>query len=154
MRLAPFLIVLLAGAAGCSRDEPANRTVQFCLSGPQDAAQLKALVRSIAVANDLQFEDSGEHAPTGLQSAASGNKEMRTVASTVDIGALGLGGRGFTAASLPDAPLQVVVSFSKAGSPEDARKFSDSVIQLLSKRWRLHEIRGEKRVLPLKDCKA
>lgn len=151
MRAMLFASVLLVGAASCHRREPI-RMVQFCLAGPQDISELEGLVRTAAVANDLQFEGGSTEAGSEAESTATGHNKVRIAQPTVSIGASAPGGRGFTAVNLPEAPLQIVVDFSKAGNPTDARNLYHSVVRTLAKHWRIHERPEQRSLSPLKDC--
>jgi hypothetical protein len=129
--------------------------VQFCLAGTHEIAELKTMVRSIAVSNALTFHDRSAEAEAELVSIADDQKGLPVAHPTLVISARALDGRmGFSATNFPEAASQVVVGFSKGDDENAARRLSDNVVQALEKRWRIHAVPNvaESGAFPLKDC--
>ena len=55
-----------------------------------------------------------------------------------------------------EAPSQIVVGFSKGDDSAAARKLSDTLVQALSRRWRIHEVPNvdTSGAFPLRDCNS
>ena len=149
-------VVLLFGAASCGRGERPFRMVQFCLAGPQEIGTLKTTLRNIAEANKLRFHDNTEQTEADLKSIAEVHENTPVAHPTINVGTVGPTAMGFSAGNFAEAPSQVVVGFSKGNDPTAARKLSETVVQALSRRWRIHEVPNVEAsgAFPLKDCKS
>ena len=147
---------LLLGAASCGKGERPFRMVQFCLAGPQEIGTLKTTLRNVAEANKLPFYDNSEETEADLKSIAEVQKNKPVAHPTINVGTVGPTAMGFSAGNFAEAPSQVVVGFSKGNDPAAARKLSDTVVQALSRRWRIHEVPNVETggAFPLKDCNS
>jgi hypothetical protein len=128
--------------------------VQFCLSNPQEIEMMKGVLRGVAAANELPFYDRSKETEAELGSIAEVQKNTPIARPTVNAGTLGPDGMGFSAGNFAEAPLQIVIGFSKGGDLTAAHKLSDTVVQALSQRWRIHEVPNVETsgAFPLKDC--
>jgi hypothetical protein len=146
----------LLGATSCGTGERAFRMVQFCLAGPEEIGTLKDTLRGVAAANKLPFYDNSEQTEAELKSIAEVQKNTPVAHPTINVGTVGPTAMGFSAGNFAEAPSQIVVGFSKGGDLAAARKLSDTVVQALSRRWRIHEVPNVEAsgAFPLKDCNS
>lgn len=149
-------VALLFGAASCGKGERPFRMVQFCLAGPEEIGTLKATLRDVAAANKLPFYDNSEQTEADLKSIAEAQKNTPVAHPTINLGTVGSTAMGFSAGNFAEAPSQIIVGFSKGDDPAAARKLSDTVVQALSRRWRIHEVPNVETfgAFPLKDCNS
>jgi len=117
---------------------------------------MKDILHAAASANKLPFYDRSKETEAEVESIAEVQKSTPVAHPTVNAGTVGPDAMGFTAGNFPDAPLQIVVGFSKGDDATAAQKLSDAVVQALATRWRIHEVPNvaTSGAFPLKDCDA
>jgi hypothetical protein len=136
----------------CGHAEPSFRQVQFCLSGQDDIARLKDVVRSIAQSNSLEFTDRSADAEAGAESIKKTMSNMPIAHPTIVLSVDRRDGFGFGGGNFPEAPLQVAFGFTKGGNEVEARIFANGVVKRLSKFWVIHEVPSNRGAFPLKKC--
>lgn len=150
------IAILSLGLAvpACGTGERPFRMVQFCLGGIGQIATMNAVLRESAAANRLPFYDNSRATEADLNSAAKVQHNLPVAHPTVNVGTVGPDAMGFSAGNFAEAPLQIVVGFSKGSDIAKARKLSDDVVQALSRRWRIREVSNVETsgAFPLKDC--
>lgn len=130
--------------------------VQFCLANDQEIDAMKGILRGVASANRLQFYDRSKETEAELNSITEVQNNMPVAHPTVNAGTVGPDEIGFSAGNFPEAPLQIVIGFSKGDDEAAARKLSDTVVQALATRWRIHEVPNVETsgTFPLRHCDA
>ena len=130
--------------------------VQFCLATTAEIEPMKALLRGVAATNKLPFYDNSKQTEFHRISTAEVQKNTPVAHPTVNVGTVGPTAMGFSAGNFADAPSQIVVGFSKANDPVAAKQLSDDVVQVLSSRWRIHEVPNVETsgAFPLKVCRS
>lgn len=154
MRPIVAIAIMLLGTSACGTGERPFRMVQFCLANASEIEPMKDVLRGIASSNKLPFYDRSTETEAELKSIAEGQKNVPVAHPTVNVGTVGPNRMGFSAGNFPDAPLQIVVGFSKDQDPKGAQELSDRVVQALSQRWHIHEVPNvaTSGAFPLKDC--
>jgi len=147
-------LVALAGLSACGTGERPFRMVQFCLADPDEINVMKNVLRTVASANRLSFYDGSAEAEANLDAIRNVQKDLPVARPTVNVGATGRDGMGFSATNFPEAPSQIVVGFSAADDPAAARNLSDAVVVALARRWRIHDVPNvaTSGAFPLPDC--
>ncbi len=154
MKLAFLVLTAVVGVAACGTGERPFRMVQFCLAKSDDIGAMKTVLREVAARNGLHFFDNSNRTEADLTAMAERRKGAPVWHPVVNIGTDGPTASGFSAANFMEAPLQIVVGFSKDRNAIAARKLSDAVVQALSKRWRVREVPNVETsgAFPLKNC--
>lgn len=129
------------------------RMVQFCLAGPHEIDEMKAVLRSVADSHGLTFLDRSAETEAEAEAIAELRPGAPVARPTVNVGTPG-GRPGFSAGNFPEAPNQIVVGLSKGGDELAARKLSDSVVGALGRRWSIHEVANPEATgaFPLENC--
>lgn len=128
--------------------------VQFCLANTGEIGSMKAVLRDVATSNNLPFRDNSVETEAELNSIAEVQKDTPVAHPTVNVGTVGPNAMGFSAGNFAEAPSQIVVGFSKGSDSAAARKLSDVVVRMLSKRWHVREVPNVETsgAFPLKNC--
>lgn len=142
----------LLSLGACAESEGTFRMVQFCLSDPGEVEAMTETLRTVAMSHGLKFHDRSAQTEAELASIAEDLPDLKIAHPSVNIGT---GGRmGFSAANFPETPTQIVVSFSSGDDLRLSKQLSDSVVQSLASRWRVHEVPNPETsgAFPLERC--
>jgi maltoporin len=115
---------------------------------------MKAILRSVALSHGLTFYDRSAEVEAESKAITEVQKSTPIEGPTVLVGATARDGMGFGAGNFAEAPSQFVVGFSKSNDPTSALRLSDTVVQALAQRWRIHEVPhvDTSGAFPLKHC--
>ena len=152
MRLISASIGSFLLLASCGQGERPFRQIQFCLNGQDDINNLKNTVRSIARSESMEFADRSADAEAELGSIKKDMPQIKVAHPTIVLDAHRDDGLGFGGMNFGDAPLQVALGFSKGRNEADARKFAAKVVQILSRKWVIHDVPQDRGAFPLKKC--
>ena len=154
MKAKLFVLSLLLVATACGKGERPFRMVQFCLADVNEIDAMKATLRRVAIANKLSIHDNSKQTEADLDSIAQSQKTVPVAHPTVNVVTIGSDAMGFSAGNFAEAPLQIVIGFSKGRNSAAAQKLSDTVVQALSHQWQIHEVPNveEAGAFPLESC--
>lgn len=148
LRIQLSLIVLMSvWIANCSQGQKPAETVEICLKNRDGVALFLAEMQNLANSNQMTFIDNS--ARTGRELAMQGQRQQVPV---INISLEGQNGMGVTAGNLGLSRYQVALGFSHGREPEEGRRFTVELIQVLSQHWTIVRVPHGQGVLPSDDC--
>ena len=127
--------------------------IQLCLSNVKDLEAMKKILGSVAVSNNLTLYDRSLETQAELEAIAETQKDFLVARPTINIGTLE-NGKGFSVGNFAEAPLQIVVGFSKGSDPTTAQTLAIATTRALAEKWKVYEVHNPKLTgaFPLKQC--
>lgn len=147
-----FVFASLLALAGCGKGERQFLIAQVCLRNQGDVDRFVALMREIAVANQLRFVDTSSESQEALSRTNPEQARVENRRRAVNIGTVGSRGFGFSAGNLGLPEYQVAIGFTAGDQPADARKFAARTVSLVRSKWPVETSSGETGVTGMKSC--
>jgi hypothetical protein len=133
--------------SGCAQGKRPFLVARVCLTSEKDVDDFRDLVTSTARAERMTFFDRSN------DTAAEYKTLGRKAGFVINIGALRPDGAGVTASELGEG-YQVGLGFSEGDDLNAGKKFADTFMSEVRRRWRADAFPGSQGVFPSKDCVA
>ena len=136
---------------GCGGERPLGQ-VQFCLTEDNGRPKLEQALKAIARDEGLDYFDWSEVTGSQIESVgAAQDPNIRQSYPVMNIGVRRRDGLGFGGGNIGFPTNQVGFGFTAGKDRDEALALMRRTIVRLSRTWDVHQVTGEKGMLPL-DC--
>ena len=134
--------LILSTLPGCMGQGPFPQ-IQFCLRDRSNTADFIATMKAISAKYDMHYVDRSAQVDSELRSLDKypGYKGLTISAHRND-------GLGWAASKFGPSGHDVAIGFSEGSNRDEARRFADSVREVLRKTWDVHEVPADKGAVP------
>ena len=151
-RIRCLLAAVAMLAAGCGRGEPSFLSVTFCLPQPGDVEELKKLLTAISHEHGMVLKDGSSRTEQESRLIEQTGIQLDTPNPVINIGIWRDDELAAGVATLAGRPNQVAIGFVSGAHAGESRRFAESVVADLSKKWKIIRIPAGQTVFPLEDC--
>lgn len=150
--LATALSVLLLLSSACTPAKQAFLTVQLCVQNKAGVDQLIDDLKNVAIADDMDFEDSSAATEKNLAAVGYRGRERADGSPVITVGLLGKDGLFVGGGNLGLPGYQVQLGFTAGADDAKAHRFATQVVGQLKRRWNVHVLPRGVPARPMMDC--